>query len=218
MQRGHLLVLDCFTFPAKKPVPDVSYDLMRVTAGEKPIVASADERRGISDEIATLKLRGDAHGGIGGSSGSGQGVPHIDVELIAFEPITKEAQLAIPEAGYALYVLRNGVWTAHPSILKKDRRMLTIEPGTDPHYDGGRLRLGKETNFHSFTWYPVIPKGSSCVSSGRRCGEISFCIAYGNARKVSFPVTSPVARPGRASYPKRPFLRHAPRSGDRWSG
>ena len=56
-------------FLPKKPVPDVSYHLMRVTAGEKPIVASADERRGISDEIATLKLRGDAHGGIGGSSG-----------------------------------------------------------------------------------------------------------------------------------------------------
>jgi hypothetical protein len=46
-------------------------------------------------------------------------VPHIDVELIAFEPITKEAQLAIPETGYALYVLRNGEWTAHPSFLKK---------------------------------------------------------------------------------------------------
>ena len=74
-------------------------------------------------------------------------------------PITNEAQLAIPETDYALYVLRNGVWTAHPSILKKDRRTLTIEPGTDPHYDGGRLTLGKETDFHSFTWYPVIPKG-----------------------------------------------------------
>ncbi len=100
------------------------------------------------------------HGGIGGSfSSSGQGVPHIDVELIALEPITKEAHLAIPETGYALYVLRNGVWTAHPSILKKDRRTLTIEPGIDPHYDGGRLKLGKDRNFYSFTWYPVIPKG-----------------------------------------------------------
>jgi hypothetical protein len=143
----------------KKPAPVVSYYLMRVTAGEKPIVASADARRGISDEIAALKLRGDTHGGIGSSSGYGQDAPHIDVELIALEPITKEAQLAIPETGYALYVLRNGVWTAHPSILKKDRQTLTIEPGTDSHFDGGRLRFGKETDFHSFTWYPVIPKG-----------------------------------------------------------
>ena len=33
-----------------------------------------------------------------------------------------------------------------------------IEPGNDPHYEGGRLRLGKEPDFQSFTWYPVIPK------------------------------------------------------------
>ncbi len=146
-------------FLPKKPIPGVSYDLIRVTDGQKPIVVSANEGRGISDEIAALKLRGDVHGGIGSLSSSGQGVPHIDVELIALEPITKEAQLAIPETGYALYVLRNGLWTAYPSILKKDRRTLTIEPGADPLYDGGRLRLGKEKDFHSFTWYPVIPKG-----------------------------------------------------------
>jgi hypothetical protein len=143
----------------KKPVPDVSYDLIRVTEGEKGVVVSADKRRGISDEIASLKLRGDVHGGVGGSSGSGQSVQPIDVELIALEPITKDTQLAIPETGHALYVLKNGVWTAHPSIMKKDGRTLTIGPGTDPHYDGGRLRFGKEADFHSFTWYPVIPKG-----------------------------------------------------------
>jgi hypothetical protein len=146
-------------FLPKKPVPDVSFDLMRVTSGEKAIVASADERGVISHEIVALKLRGDVHGGIRGFSGSGQSVPRIDVELIALEPITKEAQLAIPETGCALYVLRDGVWTAHPAILKKDRRTLTIEPGTDPHYDGGRLKLGKEPDFQSFTWYPVIPRG-----------------------------------------------------------
>jgi len=146
-------------FLPKKPVAEVSYDLRRITAGEKPIVASAGETSGISDEIAALKLHGNAHGGIGGSAGPGQGVPRVDVELIALEPITKEVQLAIPETGYVLYVLRGGGWTAYPSIRKRDKRTLTIEPGTDPHYDGGRLKLGKETDFHSFTWYPVIPKG-----------------------------------------------------------
>jgi hypothetical protein len=153
-----LLYWVALPFLPKKPVPDVSYDLIRVTAGDTPVVASADKQRGISDEIAALRLRGISHGGISGLVSSGQNVPHIDIELIALEPITQKAQLAIPETGYALYVLRNGVWTAHPSILKRDGRTLTIGPGTDPHYDGGRVTLGKEPGF-PFTWYPVIPNG-----------------------------------------------------------
>jgi len=149
-------------FLPKKPVPDLSYDLVRVTAGEKAVVAASYQGPDISNGVAALNMRGDTHGGIGGSGGSGgsgQGVHPIDVELIALEPITKEAQLPIPKTGYVIYVLKNGEWTAHPSVLRKDARTLTVEPGADVRYDGGRLKLGKEADFHAFTWYPVIPKG-----------------------------------------------------------
>ena len=146
-------------FLPTKPVPEISYNLVRVTAGERVVVAASHQGPGISNELAALNLRGETHGGIGGSVSSGQDVPHIDVELIALEPITKEVQLAVPETGYVLYVLKNGTWTAHPMVLKKDKRTLTVEPGTDLYYDGGRVKLGKEANVHAFTWYPVIPKG-----------------------------------------------------------
>gem|GEM_PF-6205860 len=86
-------------------------------------------------------------------------MPQIDVEIIALEPITKEAKLAIPQSGSVVYVLKDGVWTAHPSFSKRDGRTLTIEPGTDARFDGGRLKSGGETDFEAFTWYPVIPKG-----------------------------------------------------------
>jgi hypothetical protein len=106
-----------------------------------------------------LNLRGETHGGIGSVGSSGQDAPHIDMELIALEPITKKAQLAIPKTGYVVYVLKDGTWTAYPSIQKKDKRTITVEPGTDMKYDGGRLKLGKEPDFHTFTWYPVISAG-----------------------------------------------------------
>ncbi len=142
-------------FLPQKPLQSISYDLVRVTPGQDVVVAPY-HGAGISNELAALALRGQTHGGIGTG---GTNAPHVDLELIALEPITKEARLAIPETGYVLYVLKDGVWTSHPSILKKDRRTLTIRPGTDPQYDGGRVQLGKETDFTAFTWYPTIPKG-----------------------------------------------------------
>jgi hypothetical protein len=143
-----------------RPVPNVDFDLIRVTAGDKTVVAASFQGKEISRELATLHLQGETHGGIGGArSNSGDGASIIDVELIALEPIMKEARLAIPKTGYVVYVLKNDAWTAYPQILKKDKRTLTVEPGTDPKYDGGRLKVGKEAEFHAFTWYPVIPKG-----------------------------------------------------------
>jgi hypothetical protein len=146
-------------FLPQKPIPDVNYDLVRVTAGEKLVVATSFLGSGISGELAALNLRGETHGGIGGAASSGQDAPHIDVELIALEPIAREAKLAIPEAGHVLYVLKDGTWTAHPLVLKRDKRVITVGPGTDPQYDGGRIKLSNDEDFQSFTWYPVIPRG-----------------------------------------------------------
>ncbi len=148
-----------FPFLPRKPVPEVRFDLVRVTAGDKPVVAASYEGTGISSQLAALSLRGETHGGMGGLLSSGQNAPGIDVELIALDPIMKEAKLAIPKNGYIVYVLKDGVWTAHPSIVEKDKRTLIIEPGTDARYDGGRVKLGKEGKFSAFTWYPTIPTG-----------------------------------------------------------
>jgi hypothetical protein len=146
-------------FLPREAVPNVSFDWVRITAGDKTVVSPLLLGIGVSNELASLGLHGETHGGLGGFSGSGQGVPEIDVELVSLEPITKEATLALPKAGYVVYVLKGGVWIAHPSISAKDKRTLTVEPGTDPQFDGGRLRLGKKSQFSSFKWYPGIPKG-----------------------------------------------------------
>jgi hypothetical protein len=146
-------------FLPKKPIPNVNYDLIRVTSGDKPIVTAAYLGTDIASELGKLNLRGETHGGIGGSSSFGQNVPYIDVELIALEPISREAKLDIPEAGYVVYVLKGGVWSSYPSISKKDGRILTIKPGIDVRYDGGQVKLSKQDRFNAFTWYPVIPKG-----------------------------------------------------------
>jgi hypothetical protein len=130
-----------------------------VTSGDKPIVTAAYLGTDIASELGKLNLRGETHGGIGGSSSFGQNVPYIDVELIALEPISREAKLDIPEAGYVVYVLKGGVWSSYPSISKKDGRILTIKPGIDVRYDGGQVKLSKQDRFNAFTWYPVIPKG-----------------------------------------------------------
>ena len=145
-------------FLPQKPVPEVRFDLVRVTAGDKAIVAWPFEGAGVSTELAALNIRGETHGGIEQAGGAGQNAPQIDLELIALEPITKEAKLAIPKTGYVVYVLKDGVWMAHPSIVEKDKRALIIEPGVDPEYDGGRVKLGKEGKFSAFTWYPGIRK------------------------------------------------------------
>ncbi len=143
-----------------EPLPPINYDLVRVTPGEKVVTSTSFLGSEIASELAVMNLRGNVHGGIGGGGGgSGQNAPPIDIELIALEPITKEAKIVIPKTGHVIYVLKNGRWTAHPSIVQKDKRTLTLEPGTDSRFDGGRVKLSEEEHFQAFTWYPVIPKG-----------------------------------------------------------
>ncbi len=157
-----LLFLFWIVFPLlpKTPNPNINYDLVRVTPGDKAVVAAGYLGKDVSSGMAALNLRGQTHGGIGGAAASsGENAPEIEVEMIALESITKEAQLTIPKTGYVIYVLKDGTWTPHPSISRKDGRVLLIEPGTDPKYDGGRVKLAKDTKFHAFTWYPTISKG-----------------------------------------------------------
>lgn len=136
----------------------IDYDLVRVTPGQKAVTSTSLLGKDIAADLALLHLQGDIHGGIGGAAASDQNTPSIEMELIALEPITKDAKLAIPKTGHVIYILQNGEWTAHPSIGQKDKRTFALGPGTDPRYDGGRMKLSGE-DFHSFTWYPVIPKG-----------------------------------------------------------
>ncbi|MGA7155201.1 MAG: hypothetical protein WBY53_00035 [Acidobacteriaceae bacterium] len=148
-------------FLPHEPLAPINYDLVRVTPGEKAVTSTSLVGSQVAGDLAALNLRGDIHGGIGGAGGgSGQNAPAIDMELIALEPITKETKLAIPKTGYVLYVLKHGVWTAYPSITRKDKRSLIVEPGTDARYDGGRVKVsGEAGDFQAFTWYPVILKG-----------------------------------------------------------
>jgi hypothetical protein len=143
----------------RKPVPSLNFDLVRVTAGDKPVAAASDQGEKISRELSALGLYGQTHSGVEGAMGTGQNIPPIDVELVALEPITKEAKLAIPAAGYVVYVLKDGVWTAHPSFSRKDGRTFTIKPGTDAKFDGAQLKFGDEPEFEVFPWEPLIPKG-----------------------------------------------------------
>jgi hypothetical protein len=147
-------------FLPREPLASINFDLVRVTPGEKAVTSTSFLGSEIATELAVLNLRGEVHGGIGGGGGgTGQNVPPIDIELIALEPITKETKLAIPKTGHVIYIFKNGAWTAHPSIVQKDKRTLTLEPGADPRFDGGRVKLSEERHFQAFTWYPVIPKG-----------------------------------------------------------
>jgi hypothetical protein len=161
-------------FLPKQPVPGIDFDLVRITPGEKTVTATSFLGPELAKDLAGLNLRGDTHGGIGGSgsAGSGQGATPIDIELIALEPITKEAKLTIPKSGHVIYVLKDGAWTEHPSIVQKDNRILTLEPGADFHYDGGRVKLGKESDFRAFTWYPVIPKDNNNVGISPPLGQV----------------------------------------------
>jgi hypothetical protein len=149
-----------YPFLPHEPLASINYDLVRVTPGEKAVTSTSFLGSEIATELAVLNLRGNVHGGIGGGGGgSGQNATPIDMELIALEPITKEAKLVIPKTGPVIYILKDGAWTAHPSIVQKDKRILTLEPGTDPRFDGGRVKLSEQGHFQSFTWYPSIPKG-----------------------------------------------------------
>jgi hypothetical protein len=143
----------------RQPIPGIDYEVMRVTPGDKTVTSTPFLGAQVQAALATLNLRGDSHGGVaGGISGSDQGAPSIDIELIALEPIARRVTLALPKKGYAIYVLKGGVWTAHPSITQKDKRTLVLEPGTDNRFDGVRVKFSNE-DFQAFTWYPVISKG-----------------------------------------------------------
>lgn len=146
-------------FLPRQPLANINYDLVRVTQGEKAVTSTSFLGTEVQADLAAMNLHGDTHGGIGGGGGgSDQSAPSINVELVALEPIAKEATLAIPKQGHVIYVLKGGVWTAHPSITQKDKRTLTLEPGKDPQFDGGRVKLGNG-DFQAFTWYPGIPRG-----------------------------------------------------------
>jgi|GEM_PF-5879590 len=56
----------------KKPLPSVNYDLVRVTAGDKPVAATSYLGSEISRELSALNLHGETHGGIGGGADTGQ--------------------------------------------------------------------------------------------------------------------------------------------------
>ncbi len=147
-------------FLPHEPVAPVNYDLVRVTPGEKAVTSTSFVGSEVATELAAMNLQGTVHGGIGGGGGgSGQNAPPIEMELIALEPITKEVKLVIPKRGHVIYLLKNGEWTAHPSIVQKDKRILTLQPGTDPRFDGGRVKLSEQEHYQAFTWYPGIPKG-----------------------------------------------------------
>ncbi|MFY9748682.1 MAG: hypothetical protein WBD98_08435 [Acidobacteriaceae bacterium] len=143
----------------KKPVPEVRFNLIRVTPGESPVKEPWFESKDVAAEVSALHIAGKTHGGIGGGASSGQGGPEIDVDLIALEPIGTISKLDIPKSGYVVYVLQGGKWTANPSFSKKDGRQFTIGPGNDLRFDGGKVKFGNDKEFKSFTWYPTIPKG-----------------------------------------------------------
>lgn len=148
-------------FLPKTPQPGIQYDVVRVTPSEKPLQVSSFLGDTVLQGIQQLKIRGDVHGGIGGSvSGTDSQDSKIDVELIALEPIKKKARLAIPKSGYVIYTLQKGIWTPHPQFQDKDGRQLTIEPGTNAQHDGGKMTIDKAPGTSDFTWYPVISKGS----------------------------------------------------------
>jgi hypothetical protein len=146
-------------FIPSKPVPPVNFDWVRITSGDQTFKPVQWLGPGVSNQVASLNLRGEIHGGIGGGASSGTGGPEIDAQLISLEPITRKSTLALPQSGYVVYVLKGGEWIAYPSFSKKDKRTVTVEPGTDPKFDGGQWRCGDDPKFSGFTWYPVIPKG-----------------------------------------------------------
>jgi hypothetical protein len=81
---GTVLLFSGLVGLGTKHIPDVNYNLVRVTAGDKAVVAASYQGPKLSDELATFNLRGATHSGIGGAGSSGQDAPHIDVERVAF--------------------------------------------------------------------------------------------------------------------------------------
>jgi hypothetical protein len=148
-------------FIPHKPVPGISFSIIRLTPSEKIYKSNEVQLLGEANvkQVNALQLKGDVHGGLGGGSSAGDNSLMIDVSLIALEPITTKSELLLPESGSVVYVLKDRHWAAYPAIQKKDKRKLIIGPALSKEYDGGHLKIGK-TAGDDFAWYPVIPKGS----------------------------------------------------------
>jgi hypothetical protein len=146
-------------FLPRKPVPQITLELNRITPGEKTYSVSDTRFLGadISKEVEGLGLMGEGHGGIS-QSGGGNSTLQTNVLLIALEPIDREYKLSLPKTGYVVYVLKDHHWIAHPEFNETDGRKLLILPGSDSTYDGGQIKLGNAKSFSSFTWYPAILK------------------------------------------------------------
>lgn len=147
-------------FLPKKPNPSVALQIDRLTSSDKPFTITDDRFLGpeITTEVASLKLSGEPHGGIG-LGGGGNSQQTVSVLLIALEPITQQYKLDIPETGHVVYVLKNHIWTAHPNFQGKEKRLVVIKPGIDPLYEGGEFKFADAKEFSKFTWYPTIPLG-----------------------------------------------------------
>jgi MFS family permease len=145
-------------FLPRKPVHPLSVQLNRLTPGDSAYLIKDERPLGadISRQVALLGLRGDIHGGSGSFAGGGNSEQPTDVLLIATEPISQTYRLAIPNEGYAVYLLKDHQWTVYPAIKATDKRQILIEPGVDRVFEGGRLRISDEKDFSSFTWYPTI--------------------------------------------------------------
>lgn len=144
-----------------KPVPGITFEANRVTQGEEPISPdhTAYFRPETWNELDSLHLKGDFHGGFQVANASSDDSKNIQVMLVALQPIDHEYTLQVPEAGYVVYVLEGDRLTPHPAFSKADRRTINIKPGSDSKYEGGEVEITSvEKNFVPFTWYPTIKK------------------------------------------------------------
>lgn len=143
----------------KTPLPSITFEMNRVTPGSSFVQAAATPylKAETQREIDALQLHGDEHGGIQSSQGTGSD-QSVDVVVLTLEPIRREYKLDVPAFGHVVYVLEKGKLTAHPSIQKKARESILIDPGVDPVLDGGRIKVGDMPQFANFTWYPTIKK------------------------------------------------------------
>jgi hypothetical protein len=142
----------------RTPEPEIDYCLIRVTPGAEPVQASWPDAPAIASQLKALRLAGATHTGISSASNSGGKTP-VRVELVALDPITKQATLPVPKSGDVLYVLHAGVWTAYPQVGRQTLGSIMLKSGSDAQFDGAQAELSGEREFHAFTWYPTIPKG-----------------------------------------------------------
>ena len=144
----------------KTPEVGITFEISRITPGAGLI--SADKtpylKAETQSEIEALNLRGDLHGGIQSALVSAGDPNGVDVVVLALQPIDHEYKLEVPAKGHVVYVLENSKLTAHPSLGKKDKKTILIEPGVDKTYEGGRIKVGSDRDFTAFTWYPPIAR------------------------------------------------------------